>query len=273
MNSTIPFRVPRWSNLPYYSIDSLTHLLLTVEEVQLLQGVLGGYALELKLRSAAGELAHTVTDKTYLIHYFQKAWLPLTGSFEFEKGSVDIIFIPTPGGVKKSGVKIDTKLEELIRLIERKTVKTEEVARDLQDNPGLLNSQDAIGATLLFEAAWRGNVEITKLLLDKGADPNLATFEDASTPLIMAAEEGHVEIMRLLLSKGAKINTQATGGITALHTAAYHGQFETVKLLLDKGAKTNIKSSEEGETASQVAIKAGHKEIASLIERRKWKFW
>jgi len=83
----------RWGDLPYYSIEGLVGILLTVEDIQLLQSSFGP-DLEIKVRSAAGEKAHTRTDKTPLILYFQSAKLPLTGHFAWREGSMEIIFIP-----------------------------------------------------------------------------------------------------------------------------------------------------------------------------------
>jgi ankyrin repeat protein len=69
------------------------------------------------------------------------------------------------------------------------------------------------GSTPLSDAAFRGNLEIVKLLLDRGANVN-ATNRDGNTPLIGAAFMCRTEVVRLLLDKGAsplkKNNREAT---------------------------------------------------------------
>jgi hypothetical protein len=48
-------------------------------------------------------------------------------------------------------------------------------------------------------------VEIARLLLDAGADPNALNHENA-TPLHVAVKEGRVELVRLLVERGADVN-------------------------------------------------------------------
>jgi ankyrin repeat protein len=55
----------------------------------------------------------------------------------------------------------------------------------------------------LIVAAWQGNLEATRLLLDAGADPN-AIADDAFTPLYAAAVWGHQDVVELLLDRGAE---------------------------------------------------------------------
>lgn len=70
-----------------------------------------------------------------------------------------------------------------------------------QANP----SANQCGATALVRAAFAGHAEVCSLLLDAGADPDIAdvSFADGRTALHKAAAEGHADVCALLLAHGA----------------------------------------------------------------------
>ena len=103
------------------------------------------------------------------------------------------------------------------------------------------------GATAFLRAALCGDVEVMKLLLAKGADPNITT-NDHTTPLMAAAgigysegfihdisEETTIDAMRLLLDLGADVNAVNDKGMTALHGAAHKASLAEIQLLVDRG--------------------------------------
>ncbi|KAK3346991.1 ankyrin repeat-containing domain protein, partial [Lasiosphaeria hispida] len=55
-----------------------------------------------------------------------------------------------------------------------------------------------------YSATSNRDIEVVKLLLDKGGDITAAT-EDGYTPLYSASNKGHLEVVKLLLNKGADI--------------------------------------------------------------------
>ena len=75
--------------------------------------------------------------------------------------------------------------------------------------------QPSTGSTPLSDAAFRGNLEIVKLLLDRGANVN-ATNRDGNTPLIASAFMCRTEVVRLLLEKGASVDHKNTRGEAAI---------------------------------------------------------
>jgi YVTN family beta-propeller protein len=75
--------------------------------------------------------------------------------------------------------------------------------------------QPSTGSTPLSDAAFRGHLEIVKLLLDRGANVN-ATNRDGNTPLIAAAFMCRTEVVRHLLDKGASVNHKNDRGETVI---------------------------------------------------------
>jgi ankyrin repeat protein len=80
--------------------------------------------------------------------------------------------------------------------------------------------------TPLDYATQNGRIEVMKLLLQAGADPNKG--------LICAAQSGQIEAIKLLISLGAKVNGDQ--GSSPLYEAMSHKKWEAAKLLLAAGA-------------------------------------
>ena len=108
------------------------------------------------------------------------------------------------------------------------------------------------GATPFLRAAQSGDVELMKLLLDKGADPKIYTAHNV-TPLAVASgigwvegvtfewsEKENVEAVKMCLDLGIDPNVQDDDGRAALHGAAHKGRTEVIQLLVDHGAKMDM---------------------------------
>lgn len=126
----------------------------------------------------------------------------------------------------------------------------------------LLFNADETGyqPSLAFEAARQHQKTLLRLFLDKSG-PRLGN------PLAGAAAGGNIEIVRMLIERGATVNDE-TGysGPTALQESAARGHFEVVKLLLAANADVNaVPSAERGRTALQAAAEGGHLEVLNLL--------
>ena len=116
-----------------------------------------------------------------------------------------------------------------------------------------------VGDTALHVAAAGYRVEIAKLLLAAGADPNAARNHRRSAPLHYAADgsgcepERQVAMIRLLLDAGADIHAQDKNGATPLHRAVRTRCAAAVKCLLDAGADVTIRNL-PGSTAFHLAV-------------------
>ncbi len=104
---------------------------------------------------------------------------------------------------------------------------------------GSAMSSTLVGAQPLHFAAANGDVELVKLLLDRGAEINAAT-QDGWTALHFACLRGDEGLVKLLLDRGVDVNTKTTSGVSALSIATSEGDREIVELLLDRGASGSL---------------------------------
>src|ERR1700691_3141312 len=112
------------------------------------------------------------------------------------------------------------------------------------------------GETPFVRAALSGDIEVMRLLLESGADPNIATVQ--STTALMAAgginwsprqtytrsEADYVEAVKLCLERGAPVNASNSLGLTAMHGAAHRGWTSIMQILVDHGAILDAKDKE-----------------------------
>jgi serine/threonine-protein phosphatase 6 regulatory ankyrin repeat subunit B len=115
-------------------------------------------------------------------------------------------------------------------------------------------------ATALLLTAEKGYPDLTRLLLQNGANPNLAD-QSGQTPLMWAARNDHIDVVRLLLRAGADVNSEDTRGETAITWAVKSGDPNVVKRLVDSGAKV---SPEDG-VSLRDAAKTGNEELVGVL--------
>ena len=124
-------------------------------------------------------------------------------------------------------------------------------------------SQD--GFTALGLAAFFGHQSIVDLLLKRGAAVNLASNNGmAVTPLHSAVAKSHFNISKSLLENGADPNLQQTLGVTPLHSAAHQGNSAMVQLLLHHQADPH-KMMDNGKKPIDLAIDGDHQEVIDLL--------
>jgi uncharacterized protein len=137
-----------------------------------------------------------------------------------------------------------------------RTKETPPFRHHLIPTTGSLEWVDFTGQTPFLTAALAGDVTVMKLLLEKGADPNIHTYEGTS-PLMAAAGVNWVvaqtwtegpdqllEAVKLCHELGMDVNQANSMGITALMGAANRGSDEIIRYLVDEGADLTLLDNE-----------------------------
>lgn len=101
------------------------------------------------------------------------------------------------------------------------------------DQVEFINAVDMFGRTALHDAATNRDETCARILLQTGANPNLACSLRAhsKTPLHVAAELGNVSTVKLLLDYGADILARDAEGLMATDIAERAGHTDVVDLL------------------------------------------
>ena len=143
------------------------------------------------------------------------------------------------------------------------------------------------GASVMHWAARAEDVDILRLALEFGGDPNVLGGQDGITPIFRALTNR--EALRVLLDAGADIDAQKRGwemggrnvggGVTPVMAAANLAQFDVVYFFLESGADYSIED-ERGDTLSNLvanycgAFKAGsesekwHRKVVEWLRER-----
>lgn len=107
------------------------------------------------------------------------------------------------------------------------------VKKHLEKQPEILNQYASDGFTALGLSCFFNQKEIADFLIQKGADPNIASNNDFKvTPLHSAAHNGAIELVKLLLQNGADIYAKTVEGQSALDFAKEGNSTKIINLLI-----------------------------------------
>jgi ankyrin repeat protein len=179
-----------------------------------------------------------------------------------------LVLSPTAiGGVRAR----DWQLEEASVLKraarEGNIAQVQEILRQGQD----VNENYGSGeATPLIFAASAGRVEVVRLLLKRGANPNLCSWANVC-PIWWATQSGSYETVKALIEAGADVRKNP--GVNALekptlHEAVFTGKSEIVQLLLDNGIEIDHTNFFAENTALAFAVRVGQAKIAKMLIER-----
>jgi ankyrin repeat protein len=186
-----------------------------------------------------------------------------------------------------------TYLELMTLLLDRGADPNARITKDLWYSAynRVLESASAAGTTAFWKCAEVGDIDGMRLLVSRGADPNIASVEGV-TPLLMAAgagvhgnddvtapagrlagikylvEELHADVNAADIGSGNRgqnavgqveqqagqqqVERRPSGGFTALHNAAARGDNAMILYLVSKGAKADA-VSRAGVTVADMA--------------------
>jgi len=141
----------------------------------------------------------------------------------------------------------------------------ESFVRELLTNGHDANELAEYEWTPLLIACAQGYPRIVEMLLDAGANPDIANI-NRITPLMYTARYGNTKICELLLEFRAALDKQDVYGMTVLMVASSNSHLPIIELLLDAGADQTV-TTREGLTALDFAHKYGHGQIAKRLRQ------
>lgn len=141
------------------------------------------------------------------------------------------------------GTRIAEDVEAFLRAARAKD--TAKCAECLKNKPSLINSVEAGGFAALHFAAFNGDVDTMRMLLEFQPNLELKNY-DGNTPLIMAAKGRQHATIKMLVDAGADVNFRTSTGGTAAHFAASMGYVDTVRYLVQLGADVMHENCETG---------------------------
>jgi ankyrin repeat protein len=117
----------------------------------------------------------------------------------------------------------------------------------------------------LLRRVQENHLNIVRDLIERGVNVNEMP-EGLITPLMSSAHHGYVDITRLLLNNGAEVSIREERlGWTALFFAVKYNHPGVVHLLIEAGADVNIKDK-DGFTPLMRSIGRHHTEVAQLLK-------
>jgi ankyrin repeat protein len=144
--------------------------------------------------------------------------------------------------------------------------KFDSLASNIYKFPELINTFSDDGFTPLGLACYFGHEESARYLLLKGAEVNTCSQNGYNVyPIHSATASNNTDIAKILLEAGANVNVAQVSGLTPLHSAAHHGNIELIILLLEAGADVSA-TTDDGKTAAEMASVAGYNELSKILQ-------
>lgn len=125
-----------------------------------------------------------------------------------------------------------------------------------------VSQRNGKGMTPLYNAVLKNQKKLALTLLERGADPFIATINGDSA-LTNAFKNGNIEILDAIVKYNARKTD--TKGDSILHYASRIANVQQVKHLLESGLERNV-TNLSGETPYAMALRWNRKDIAELLK-------
>lgn len=117
---------------------------------------------------------------------------------------------------------------------------------------------------LLYSLLYCDDVEVIKLLLDKGANLDDKDHYENSV-LHIVVRSGNIKVAKLLIENGINVDSENIDGETPLQYACFWSDFEMVKLLIDNGADVNHSNNIDNKKVFDYASEYSSFEIINYL--------
>ena len=117
----------------------------------------------------------------------------------------------------------------------------------------------------IHQLIQQGNIEAVKEIIASQPEAIHSKDEKGFPALVFAVYFNQPEITKLLIEKGADLEARDVLGNTALMGAAFKGNKAMVEILIASGADVNAVNNNQM-TAADYATKYGHEEILKLLK-------
>jgi len=125
-------------------------------------------------------------------------------------------------------------------------------------------------SSVLSKSVTAGDLELVRWVLDQGGRTDQPELLGTLFPLAEAAKQNRIDIARLLLEHGADPNMQDAdrwSAEAALHHAVTRNHGEMVRLLIANGANPILQSKLSNCTAMHLAVDRKHHDLAMYLAR------